>query len=51
MLMISALILAIYNSAKQIAYTRFHPETGYLKYPVNPVNPVKKNIYIESIPL
>ena len=26
--------------AQRIAYTRFHLETGYKKYPINPVNPV-----------
>ncbi len=35
-----ALTSAITYSAKRIAYTRFHPETGYKKYPINPVNPV-----------
>ena len=34
------LTLAITISAKRIANTRFHPETGYLKNPTNPVNPV-----------
>jgi hypothetical protein len=34
------LTLAITISAKRIANTRFHPETGYLKNPNNPVNPV-----------
>ncbi len=28
------------NRMNRIAYTRFHPETGYRKYPINPVNPV-----------
>ena len=27
-------------SAKRIVYFRFHPETGNLKYPTNPVDPV-----------
>jgi len=27
-------------SAKRIMYCRFHPETGNIKYPNNPVNPV-----------
>ena len=36
----SALTLAVNYSAKRFAYTRFHPETGYRKYPINPVNPV-----------
>jgi hypothetical protein len=36
----SALILAINFSAKRIACTWFHPETGYIKYPIDPVNPV-----------
>jgi hypothetical protein len=27
-------------SAKRITYNRFHPGTGHIKYPVNPVNPV-----------
>ena len=34
------LTLAITISAKRLANTRFHPETGYLKNPNNPVNPV-----------
>jgi hypothetical protein len=36
----SALTLAINFSAKRIAYTRFRPETGYIKYSIYPVNPV-----------
>jgi hypothetical protein len=36
-------------SAKRNIYTRFHPETGYIQYPVNPVNPVYSKIKIESI--
>jgi hypothetical protein len=35
-----ALTLAISFSAKRIAYTRFHLETGCKKYPNYPVNPV-----------
>ena len=35
-----ALTIAIIFSAKRITYTRFHPETGYRKHPINPVNPV-----------
>jgi hypothetical protein len=36
----SALTLSINFSAKRFEYTRFHPETGYIKYPNNPVDPV-----------
>ena len=36
----SSLTLAINFYVKRIEYTWFHPETGYLKYPTNPVNPV-----------
>jgi len=35
-----ALIVASPFSAERITYTRFHPETWYIKYPINPVNPV-----------
>jgi len=35
-----ALTLAISFSAKRIAYTRFHLETGYKKYSNHPANPV-----------
>ena len=38
-----------FPSAKRIVYTRFHPETGYIQYPANPVNPVYSKIKIESI--